>query len=217
MCTPVRNMTSSSCLAARPPSFVGVDWYTQKYDTHYDDFALANSGFSTQPADGDRRIGWGLGLDSIRRQPRQLGDLRRVAVSRSSSPSKPRRRSATTTTTRRTAPGCSVRPPTRSPVCREQLADADLGNTFSKTTGKIAARWTPVTGVLVRGSYGTGFRAPGDDAISRARCLSMAPPQNSYACPFPGSISLHPRKRAVRPARRPQRALRRRRPETGDV
>jgi len=30
--------------------FLGVDWYTQKYNTNYDDFLLSNSGFSTQPA-----------------------------------------------------------------------------------------------------------------------------------------------------------------------
>ncbi len=49
-----------------------------------------------------------------------------------------------------------------------QLANADLGDTFSKTTYKITVRWLPVESVLVRGSYGTGFRAPAN-AISRAR------------------------------------------------
>src|SRR6185295_14056458 len=74
---------------------------------------------------------------------------------------------------------------------QEQLPDADLGNTFSKTTGKIAARWTPVTGVLVRGSYGTGFRAPAMSDIAGALAFNGST-SNSYACPFPGSVGCIP-------------------------
>lgn len=36
----------------------------------------------------------------------------------------------------------------------------DVGNDVAKATYKLAARWTPVSNVLVRGSYGTGFKAP---------------------------------------------------------
>lgn len=36
----------------------------------------------------------------------------------------------------------------------------EVGNDMSKATYKLSARWTPVSTVLVRGSYGTGFKAP---------------------------------------------------------
>ena len=64
--------------------------------------------------------------------------------------------------------------------------DADLGNTFSKTTGKISARWLPIESLLVRGSYGTGFRAPGLSDIAGALSFN-GNTAGSYQCPFPGS------------------------------
>ena len=50
----------------------------------------------------------------------------------------------------------------------DQLPDADLGNTFSKTTYKVSARWLPIKELLVRGSWGTGFRAPAMTDIAGA-------------------------------------------------
>ena len=64
--------------------------------------------------------------------------------------------------------------------------DADLGNTFSKTTGKISARWLPIESLLVRGSYGTGFRAPGLSDIAGSLSFN-GNTAGSYQCPFPGS------------------------------
>jgi iron complex outermembrane recepter protein len=67
-----------------------------------------------------------------------------------------------------------------------QLPDADLGNTFSKTTGKISLRWLPIESLLLRGSYGTGFRAPAMSDIAGALAFNGST-SGSYACPFPGS------------------------------
>ena len=72
-----------------------------------------------------------------------------------------------------------------------QLPDADLGNTFSKSTGKITARWTPIENVLLRASYGTGFRAPAMSDIAGALGFNGST-SNSYACPFPGSAGCLP-------------------------
>jgi len=73
----------------------------------------------------------------------------------------------------------------------DQLPDADLGNTFSKTTYKISARWLPVKEVLVRGSYGTGFRAPAMTDIAGALVFAGST-TGSYACPFPGTVGCRP-------------------------
>ena len=40
------------------------------------------------------------------------------------------------------------------------LGSATQGNSASKSTYKISARWQPVESLLLRGSYGTGFKAP---------------------------------------------------------
>jgi len=76
-------------------------------------------------------------------------------------------------------------------VSGQQLPNADLGNTFSKATYKLSLRWTPVDTLLVRGSYGTGFKAPamGDIAGTQTFAGSTA---GSYACPFPGSSGCGP-------------------------
>ena len=73
----------------------------------------------------------------------------------------------------------------------DQLPDADLGNTFSKTTYKISARWLPIKELLVRGSYGTGFRAPAMTDIAGALVFAGST-TGSYACPFPGTPGCRP-------------------------
>ena len=57
-----------------------------------------------------------------------------------------------------------------------------VGKREHATTYKVSARWQPTTGFLVRGSYGTGFKAPA--------MLDIAQPQvtagftaSSYGCP----------------------------------
>ncbi|WP_426339100.1 TonB-dependent receptor plug domain-containing protein [Pseudoduganella sp. S-14] len=62
------------------------------------------------------------------------------------------------------------------------LKNATIGKREHATTYKLSARWQPTTGFLVRGSYGTGFKAPS--------MLDIAQPQvtagftaSSYSCP----------------------------------
>ncbi|PRC93189.1 TonB-dependent receptor domain-containing protein [Solimicrobium silvestre] len=64
-----------------------------------------------------------------------------------------------------------------------QLPNADLGNTFSKATYKLSLRFTPTDAVLLRASYGTGFKAPslGDIAATSTYAGTTA---GSYTCPF---------------------------------
>jgi iron complex outermembrane receptor protein len=61
-----------------------------------------------------------------------------------------------------------------------------VGNDSSKATYKLAARWTPVQSVLVRGSYGTGFKAPTMNQV--ADPLKNGGSSNFFACPtFPAN------------------------------
>ncbi len=56
-----------------------------------------------------------------------------------------------------------------------------VGNDVSKATYKASARWTPVQSLLVRGSYGTGFKAPTMNDI--ADPLKNAGSSNFFPCP----------------------------------
>lgn len=59
-----------------------------------------------------------------------------------------------------------------------------VGNDSSKATYKLAARWTPVQTLLVRGSYGTGFKAPTMNQV--ADPLKNGGSSNFFPCPtFP--------------------------------
>ena len=60
----------------------------------------------------------------------------------------------------------------------------EVGNEMSKATYKLSARWTPIASVLVRGSYGTGFKAPTMNDI--ADPLKNFGSSNFFPCPkFP--------------------------------
>ena len=74
----------------------------------------------------------------------------------------------------------------RPPGCIDQLAPANLGNTFSDTTFKLSFRYTPIEMVSFRGSYGTGFKAPNLNDIAGALIFNGST-SGTYACPFPGS------------------------------
>ncbi|MFL6657296.1 MAG: TonB-dependent receptor domain-containing protein [Massilia sp.] len=56
-----------------------------------------------------------------------------------------------------------------------------VGNDVSKATYKVSARWTPVQELLVRGSYGTGFKAPTMNQV--ADPLKNGGSSNPFPCP----------------------------------
>jgi iron complex outermembrane receptor protein len=60
-------------------------------------------------------------------------------------------------------------------------APGSVGNDASKATYKLAARWTPVQSLLVRGSYGTGFKAPTMNQV--ADPLKNGGSSNFFPCP----------------------------------
>lgn len=63
------------------------------------------------------------------------------------------------------------------------IASATQGNSASKATYKISARWQPVDSFLLRGSYGTGFRAPNLSQITNP-LSPFGVTLGTYTCPF---------------------------------
>ena len=74
---------------------------------------------------------------------------------------------------------------------QNQLDNSSQGNKFNAATGKVSLRWTPVKSVLLRGSYGTGFKAPNLTDIAGALAFGGST-SGTYACPFPGSAGCQP-------------------------
>jgi len=66
----------------------------------------------------------------------------------------------------------------------EPLPAEDEGNTFSHATYKLSFRSQPLDGVLVRGSLGTGFKAPSVNQIAAPLAFATNT-SGSYVCPFP--------------------------------
>jgi iron complex outermembrane receptor protein len=66
------------------------------------------------------------------------------------------------------------------------LPAEDEGNTFSHPTFKLSFRAQPMDGLLVRGSLGTGFKAPSVNQIAAPLAFSTNT-SGSYVCPFPGT------------------------------
>ena len=60
-----------------------------------------------------------------------------------------------------------------------------VGESKNATTYKLSVRYQPTTSWLLRGSYGTGFKAPA--MLDIAQPLVAAGVTNNWACPFPGS------------------------------
>ncbi len=169
---------------------LGVQWNQEKVSTQLSDLAASQNGYEGQPVSTDTAIGGGAGavpfgaerdnwalfgewFFPITKTFEVTGSVRYDHYDKTSSD--------------------FVFGLTPDPVTGliPQLPNADLGNTFTKTTGKITARWTPIENVLVRGSYGTGFRAPAMSDIAGALAFNGST-SNSYACPFPGSAGCIP-------------------------
>ena len=62
------------------------------------------------------------------------------------------------------------------------VAPAVKGNKASKSTYKLAAAWRPAENMLLRGSYGTGFKAPVMTDITNA--LQGGGSSNAHPCPI---------------------------------
>ncbi|MGK5053889.1 TonB-dependent receptor [Janthinobacterium sp. RB2P8] len=68
----------------------------------------------------------------------------------------------------------------------DKLNSKTVGKKDSANTYKVSARWQPVQTVLIRGSYGTGFKAP--SMLDLAQPLVTAGfTAKKFDCPYPGT------------------------------
>jgi iron complex outermembrane receptor protein len=168
---------------------LGGDFARTAYKTVYSDLILSQSGFATQPVSSNFPIGGNYGqvpFDASRTNWGVYGEwllpvLKQLEVTASA-----RYDSYSKTTSRYVfdvnPDGTGLYP---------QLPNAKLGNTFNSATGKLSFRYTPNEVLLVRGSYGTGFKAPNISDIAGALVFGGST-QGTYACPFPGSSGCLP-------------------------
>lgn len=152
--------------------------------TQYDDLLLAISGFSTQPASSDFPVGGSFGAVPNFNKRNNEGLFAEWLL--------PVTNTFETTLSGRfdnydkIYSGYIFDSVTDVNGVYNQIASGNIGKAFSKPTYKISMRWAPVDSVLVRASYGTGFRAPTMTNIAKPLAFSGSS-SGSYACPFPGS------------------------------
>jgi iron complex outermembrane receptor protein len=164
---------------------LGAEYALTKYKVDYSNLILSQSGFSTQPSSPDYPVGGGYGavpFEADRTNYGLFGEwllpiLPTLNVTASARYDSYSRVHSTTVFSAAADPVTGL---------QDQIAPADLGNTFSDTTYKIAFHWQPIDWAAVRGSYGTGFRAPALGDIAGALTFGGST-SGSYACPFPGS------------------------------
>jgi iron complex outermembrane receptor protein len=163
---------------------VGGDFSKTRYQTDYHPTILSGSGYSTQPASANYPVGGSYGQVPFDAKRDNWGVFTEVLL--------PVAKTLEATLAGR----YDSYDKTHSGYIFERLADAggvrqrlpggDVGNDFSSATYKVSARWTPRDSVLVRASYGTGFKAPNINDIAGSPTF-FGSTAGSYACPFPGS------------------------------
>jgi iron complex outermembrane receptor protein len=169
---------------------LGAEMQTFHYTVAYSDLILSQSGFSTQPASSNYPVGGNYGqvpFDASRTNWGAHGEwlfpvakqFEVTASARYDSYAKVHSKQVFDT---------AVDPVTG---LQNKIGDADLGNTFNSTTGKLSFRFTPMQTLLLRGSYGTGFKAPSVGDIAGALAFGGST-GGSYPCPFPGSAGCIP-------------------------
>ncbi len=164
---------------------IGGDYTQTRYKTDYHPLILSQSGFVTQPASSNFPVGGNYGqvpFDASRNNWGLFGELllpvtktlEATVAARYDSYGKTRSRWVFSEEVDATS------------GLQGRLPDADLGNTFSSSTYKLGMKWTPMDNLLIRGSYGTGFKAPNISEIAGAVTFGGST-AGSYPCPIPGS------------------------------
>lgn len=163
---------------------LGVDYYRNSYKNSYSDLMMSQNGTTTQPASENYPIGGNYGqipMDVSRSNYGAYGELTLPVLSKLEV-----NLSARYDKYSKTHSNYVFGLDPNAAGLLPQIASADLGNSFNDSTYKISFRYEPIDGALVRGSYGTGFKAP--DMTQIAKVLSFAgSTSGSYACPFPGT------------------------------
>jgi len=163
---------------------LGGDFTHTIMQTQYDDLLLAISGFSTQPASSDFPVGGSYGAVpnyNTRNNEGLFGEwllpvsstLEATVSGRFDSYGK-------------IYSGYIFDQVADANGVYNQVASGDIGKSFSKPTYKFSLRWAPSDAVMLRASYGTGFKAPSMKNIAQPLAF-YGSTSGSYSCPFPGS------------------------------
>ena len=169
---------------------IGGDYSRTHYKVGYSDLILSQSGFSTQPTSDNFPVGGNYGqvpFDASRNNYGVFGELL-LPLTKTLETTLSARYDHYGTTRSKYVFDTAADPVTG---LQNQLPDADLGKTSSAATFKASFRWTPMDAVLLRGAYGTGFKAPNISDIAGATTFGGST-AGSYACPFPGSAGCMP-------------------------
>jgi iron complex outermembrane receptor protein len=165
---------------------VGADITQSHFVINWDDLLLSQSGFATQPASPDYAVGGSYGqvpFDASRTNWGAYGEWLLPVAKKFEVTISARYDSYSKTHSKEVFDSVNTDPVSG---LHPKLGDADLGNTFTAATGKISFRYLPTDEILLRGSYGTGFKAPNMTDIAGALVFGGST-TGTYACPFPGS------------------------------
>ena len=171
---------------------LGGDYSTTHYTVGYHPLILSQSGFSTQPASSDFPVGGNYGqvpFDASRTNWGAYAEWLLPVTKQLEVTASGRFDNYSKTHSNYVFNPVTILDPVTGN--QDQIANADLGNTFSATTGKLSLRYTPVESLLLRGSYGTGFKAPNISDIAGAQVFGGST-AGTYSCPFPGSAGCLP-------------------------
>lgn len=157
---------------------VGADYSQLHFITDYSQLMMSGNGTSTQPASSDYPVGGNYGqvpFDAGRTNYGVFGELELPLAHKLDA----------TVAGRYDAYSKVHNKDVFDPSSGNLIAPADQGNTFNSSTYKLSLRYQPVDQLLLRGSYGTGFKAPNVPDI--ANYLSYAGSSQTFACPFKGT------------------------------
>ena len=163
---------------------LGAELTTTHDKTSYNSLILSGSGFSTQPTSTDYPVGGNYGQVPF--------DSKRSNYGLTAEAFFPVAKNLEVTTSARydhyskTHSKYVFSNTIGSDGLQDQIADADLGNSFGAGTYKVSTKWTPTETFALRAEYGTGFRAPSMAAIASPLTYGGST-SGSYTCPFANS------------------------------
>lgn len=165
---------------------LGGDFVKTRYRTDYHPLILSQSGFETQPASSNYPVGGSYGqipFDAERKNWGVLGEFllplhKTLEANASLRYDKYDRVYSRHVFTNLPDPVTGL---------QMRLPASDLGNTFNSRTYKLSLRWTPLQNLMLRGAYGTGFKAPNLNEVAGGLTFNGST-SGTYACPFPGTI-----------------------------
>ena len=169
---------------------IGGELASARTKTNYSDLVLSGNGTTTQPLTTDSPVGGSAGLIDSEGDRTNWGlfgewllpfrnDLSVTSSIRYDSYAKTHSTTVFSLT------------PDAVTGLYNQLPNADEGSAFSKATYKLSFRYTPIEKLVLRGSIGTGFKAPEISDISTPLAFGGST-SGTYGCPIPTSANCIP-------------------------